>query len=166
MDRNSWQTPEYFLKLVRAVGPIGLDPCAGKNTDIGLINFRERGLDVDWAVPDRTLFFCNPPYGRALKSWTDKILEEVNRYGFPISGVVLTPVRTDAEWWCRLFRRADRVVAWRSNTLGTRISFIDPETGKAPGRNDHASCVFLFSDDSNIRIRFSEVFSLHGTGLK
>lgn len=44
--------------------------------------------------------YMNPPYGLALRAWTDKAVAEV-RNGNALFVVGLVPVKTDTQWWQR-----------------------------------------------------------------
>lgn len=186
IDRNTWQTPKFFLDLVSMVAPIGVDPCAGPDTRIGRVNIPQSdlicGLKADWCILQNPgeIWFCNPPYGRHLSGpidcnapvfskgeivgrgvgWARKIVQQ----GAVCAGIALVPVRTDATWWCELYETCDSCLAWKSEGR-SRLSFTDPTTGLARAGNDHASCVFFFGNNQ-LRERFLSVFSEHGTRLK
>lgn len=163
MARHDWQTPRFFIDLVREVAPIALDPCSAGKMGWGAKNYIESddGLTKDWYIPPGQLFYCNPPYGRALSDWSRKIISSCG------PGIALVPVRTDAAWWVSLFSASLHCVAWRSPVFGTRIQFVNPDTGKPGEQNNHASCVFYFGEKgSQQAAKFVEVFSKHGLVLK
>ncbi len=115
-ETHTWMTPESFLELVRAVGPIGLDPCtsADNPTSAQTYMYPEHGdgLELNWVavgVYAAGLVFCNPPYGRALGAWAAKCAEEA-RLGAEI--ILLVPARPDTAWFDRLWG-ADALLLWR-----------------------------------------------------
>jgi hypothetical protein len=138
-DDDTWQTPPDELEMVRRVGEIFLDPATALSnpTKAALycaLGHREphlaNGLLAPWktllrCAPEETrnpLVFLNPPYGRALAAWTEKVIKEAAR-GAQI--ITLTPSRTDTNWWQDLAQAA---------TAGQfrkgRITFYDSRTGK------------------------------------
>lgn len=141
-----WTTPRSFLERVERIGPIGIDPCgnraSGQIADLvclgpgegalmegrHLVNVSfEDGLLADWgafAPPSSgRLAFANPPYGRAIVEWVEKMCREGER-GVEI--VALLPSRTGVKWMQR------RV--WRSAVAGRfwdgRIQFGNPPPPK------------------------------------
>lgn len=87
-EKMTWQTPGYFLDLVRAVGPIAFDPCApAKGNPTGADVLMRQGapgescgLSIDWSggvappedlADDPGLIFVNPPYGPHLSGLVD-----------------------------------------------------------------------------------------------
>jgi hypothetical protein len=74
-SRQDWLTPDWFLDLVRSVGPIDLDPAAPMNNATGARSFFSRSWDCRAAGEWRGecglsgawirlgLAFINPPYG-------------------------------------------------------------------------------------------------------
>lgn len=167
-EKMDWQTPDYFLDLVRAVAPIALDPCApvDGNPTGAAVTIRQGpvscGLRADWRAITTGrdgLAFVNPPYGAHLggdidpdyrimrkpkgeigrgRGWARKIIAETG-----IDRLVLVPARTDAEWWAELFDASDERLLWRSPKLGARIKFRDASTGRLVTGNTSASTVFF-----------------------
>jgi hypothetical protein len=74
-SRQDWLTPNWFLDLVRSVGPIDLDPAAPMDNATGARSFYSRSWDCksagEWrgecglsgAWTRSGLAFINPPYG-------------------------------------------------------------------------------------------------------
>lgn len=106
--RDDWETPEHVLVLVRRLGPIMIDPCAGPTTWIGRVNVTaaQDGLTWRWC---RGIAYVNPPYSR-LREWAAKVDQEA-RTGCRI--VSLVPSRTDTRWWRTITERASCVLFWR-----------------------------------------------------
>jgi phage N-6-adenine-methyltransferase len=185
-ERQDWQTPRWFIDLVRRVGPIALDPATSVDNPTGARGFYAQGfvdcgLAADWSFrASGGLTFCNPPYGAHLsgpvepdhrimrkgklvgvgRGWAQKI---VQHHG---ETIVLVPVRTETEWWRTLFAWADLVLFWSSPEHGCRISFVNPDTGKPQQGSNLASTVFyrapMYGGAEGCR-RFRDVFSPHGT---
>lgn len=121
---HTWQTPESFLELVRAIGPIALDPCTsvGNPTKAAvwctgrLMHMTnpprviDDGLTAPWTqYAEGGLVYVNPPYGRALGAWAAKCVEEA-RLGAEI--VLLVPARPDTQWFEHLWH-ADALLFWK-----------------------------------------------------
>lgn len=108
---NTWFTPR---SVIETLGPFDLDPCtqsfrpfdtAAKHVceDAG-----EDGLTMAW----RGRVWLNPPYGRNIKAWLDRLREHGN-------GVALVFGRTETAWGQDCISGADAV-----NFLKGRLSFI------------------------------------------
>jgi hypothetical protein len=80
---NNWQTPEWFLDLVRQLGDIALDPATNSTNPTRATKFITAehdpcGLLADWS--DDGVIYCNPPYGRGhMDPWAGKIIYEAER---------------------------------------------------------------------------------------
>lgn len=184
--RQDWRTPEWFLDLVRRVGPIGLDPATSPANPTFAEQFfapappilpvfgrwlGDDGLRCVWPV-DR-LTFVNPPYGPHLsgpvepdyqiiregeligvgRGWAEKIASHEGER------IALVPVRTETAWWGRMFYASDLVLFWGSPVYGSRISFVNPDTGRPQQGSNLASTVFYRGPQPE---RFADVFAPHG----
>lgn len=179
--RQDWQTPEWFLDLVRSVGPIALDPCTTVLNPSGALKYITQepgscGLSCDWSRGSG-LAFINPPYGRHLSGpvdpgkeirvngdlvgtgtgWAERIAQDKGEW------IALVPTRTDATWWHTLLHASEACLLWRSPTRGSRIQFVDPSTGKPRGGSTLASSVFYCGMR---QWRFEEVFEEHGAMIE
>lgn len=94
-------TPRKVIDLVVAcMGGIDLDPCsdpchhvpAGKHFTI-----EDDGLNQIWAGR----VYMNPPYGRKIGQWVEKLAAEYER-GNVTEAIALVPARVDTRWWDRL----------------------------------------------------------------
>lgn len=147
---HDWNTPEDILDLVRAVGPIGLDPCSNDRSTVnaGLAwDKGHDGLKRPWS--GRGLVFVNPPYGKEIGGWMAKCCEEA-AHGIEI--VALVPARTDARWFQDYGFTAQRICFWRG-----RICFVGGASS-AP----FPSAVLYWGANAP---RFSMVFGSRGTIL-
>jgi hypothetical protein len=109
---NSWETPEWFLELVRRVDDIAFDPCTNSTNPTGARQFvtaedEPCGLFCDW--PDDGLIFINPPFGRGyMDPWVAKIIAEVAR-----GREVVALVRGDSSTrWARELIKASRLICY------------------------------------------------------
>jgi len=132
--RMDWNTPECVLEKVRKVGAIGLDPCSNAHSKVkASAAWLSGGLEVDWS--GFGLVYVNPPYGRDLKAWAEKIATEADR-GTEI--IALVPARTDTKWFRRLFFQCACVCLWSG-----RITFVG-----APSPAPFPSAVFYFGSNT------------------
>jgi hypothetical protein len=190
-ERQDWRTPEWFLELVRSVGPIALDPATAKHNPTKAAQFYSPeipmvtpgwlgpcGLASEWSA--RGLTFVNPPYGAHLSGPVEpgyRIMRKGQLVGVGRGWaqkiarhhgetIALVPVRTETEWWRTLFAWADLVLFWSSPEHGCRISFVNPDTGKPQQGSNLASTVFyrapIMLGAEGCR-RFRDAFSPHGT---
>jgi hypothetical protein len=81
----------------------------------------------------------NPPYARGvIDLFADRLLAEVQAHP-TLQAAVLTNAATTSGWWKRLARRSDAVVFF-----GSRLAFIDGDTGKPVHGNAMGQTLFLF----------------------
>lgn len=99
--RDDWRSQEDILQYVRAMGSIGLDPCAAPEE---IYHFAKRnysgpkgngkdGLRRRWH--GRGLVYSNPPYGRRLHHWVQKAVDSAPRLQGKDQILMLLPSRTD-----------------------------------------------------------------------
>ena len=101
-----WATPEdFFDQCVEEFGTFDLDPAANAENAKADRFFTENddGLAQEW-IGD--LVWLNPPYGRAIKDWVSKALEEFDA-GNAKRIVMLLPARTDTRWFWSFYERPD-----------------------------------------------------------
>jgi phage N-6-adenine-methyltransferase len=91
----AWSTPQNFFDELHTKWGFELDVCASiQNAKVDhFFDEQEDGLNQDWSP-----FVCwmNPPYGREIKKWMAKALDESHK-GATV--VCLVPARTDTSWW-------------------------------------------------------------------
>lgn len=142
-------TPPEILEPVKKYfgGQIGLDPATEKDNPTGAQEFFYEnmlgegidGLVAPWSWYD--LVFVNPPYGRALREWVEKIGEEV-KYNLPL--VALLPgQRFETEWWqrCLIVPELTAVVLIRR-----RVKFLRRDGTRAKS-NPYGSMLYIFNGD-------------------
>jgi site-specific DNA-methyltransferase (adenine-specific) len=104
-DSNEWFTPERILAPVRAVlGGIDLDPCSNETAqrDVQALRYyteADDGLAQSW---QSDTLFMNPPYGRSIGAWTDRLIRAYTS-GEAREAIALLPGRTDTDWFTPLF---------------------------------------------------------------
>lgn len=121
--RMDWNTPQEIVDLLLAGWPDGvdLDPCHNPDSIVGArftYDEEQDGLAQPWDIPrPGGLVYVNPPYGKALPAWADKVQAERDHSR---NIVVLVPARTDTRWWRTMVRGASCVVflAGRLRFLG------------------------------------------------
>lgn len=159
---NDLNTPEWILELVRALGPIVLDPCHNPWSTVGALftaslHDGEDGLSFSWLEVVQALgpglVYVNPPYGYGppvkeglthgpplLPGWSSKIAEEAAA-GCEI--VSLTPLAPDTEWYRRLRGTCNARV-----DVDKRVSFPGGKHGTGQIRNEifyHGPRRYLFA---------------------
>lgn len=181
-SRNQrWQTPEWFLDLVREIGPIAFDPATAPDNPTGAARFLteyDHGLIHTW--PTDGLVYCNPPYGRHLSGDVDpsKLIIKTDKdtgidwiEGFGTGwaakmaqhdgeATYLVPARPETEWWRTLFDWCDMKLFWSSPEYGARINFVDPASGKKKNGSSFPNSVFYRGPNV---AQFCRVFGPHGT---
>ena len=90
-----WSTPQTFFDTLHTEFQFEVDVCAtSENAKCETFFTPETdGLSQKWA-PKRC--WMNPPYGKTIKTWMAKALNE-SRKGALV--VCLVPARTDTAWW-------------------------------------------------------------------
>ncbi len=105
-------TPRGFLDLVHSVfdDDPDLDPCSNSLTAPNVrarqhFTAAEDGLNRAW----HGRVFMNPPYGRDIVGWIEKLRREFEQ-GNVLEAIALLPARTDTEWFNTLTAKTDDAV--------------------------------------------------------
>lgn len=104
-DSDAWFTPDKILIPVRAMfGVIDLDPCSNETAQRDVQARRyyteaDDGLSQPWNADS---LFMNPPYGRSIGTWTDRLIRAYTA-GEARTALALLPGRTDTDWFTPLF---------------------------------------------------------------
>lgn len=100
-ETDEWYTPKEIIESVLKVfgGQIDVDPCSNSSTDPNIpaeVHFTkdENGLTKPWFGR----IYMNPPYGRDIKDWVLKLIEEYQK-GNVEEAIALVPARIDTEWF-------------------------------------------------------------------
>ncbi len=90
---EEWETPQALFDTLDREFDFTLDPCATKeNTKCErFYTIEDDGLVQDW-IGERV--FMNPPYGRNISQWMQKLATSECQLG-----VALVHARTDTRWW-------------------------------------------------------------------
>jgi hypothetical protein len=110
-ESNQWNTPKHIVgAVVDVLEVIDLDPCSndGEPNVPAITHYRkdDDGLVYEWAGR----VYMNPPYGREIAWWVQKLVEEFE-LGEVTEAIALVPSRTDTEWF-RTFREYPRCFIW------------------------------------------------------
>lgn len=105
-----WYSPKHIVDMIRERhGIIICDPASDGNNSTAdpieghYFTKKEDGLNQDWIGK---LTYVNPPYGRVIKKWVIKALEEFDN-GNSETIVMLLPSRTDTIWFHLLYEHWD-----------------------------------------------------------
>lgn len=156
-DDCEWYTPPEILDLIYQVMDIDLDPASlYPATVLARKHYTKQtdGLSKPW----RGNIFLNPPYGREVGKWIDK-LEEEWRSCHIKNAIILIHAKTDTKWFGKIADMAAEMCCWRG-----RITFQSPD-GKN-GKGTFPSLLILLSTDKEIRYKFHDTFCSKGTMWK
>jgi hypothetical protein len=150
----SSESPEHYTpkKIIEAVitvlGTIDLDPCSNSKESPSVPALEHFTVDDDGlSMPWYGRIYMNPPYGRAIGGWTEKLAAEYEA-GNVTEAIALVPGRIDTQWWQSLGFR------YPACFYTGRLTFI--------GNDDPApfpSTIFYLGEDI---AKFYEVFSAIG----
>ena len=148
-NTGDWYTPPEIVEAVRELfGIIDLDPCSNSHEAPNvpaLVHFtrEDDGLSRPWSGR----VYLNPPYGKGIGPWIEKVREEYEA-GRVTAAVVLVKAATDTRWFRLLSERYPRCeVAGRLKFSGC----------KAPA--PFPSVLFYLGDEVQ---RFADVFGRFG----
>ena len=121
--QDEWPTPPHIIEAaVAALGGIDLDPCASSAGRVPATTcYTEEDDGLDPWKPWAGRVYMNPPYGRVITAWVERLITEYNQ-GNVTAFVALVPARTDTAWWQYL---ADSLVC----LVRGRLTFGDAEQG-------------------------------------
>ena len=146
---GDWYTPPEIVEAVRELfGIIDLDPCSNSHEAPNvpaLVHFtrEDDGLSRPWFGR----VYLNPPYGKGIGPWIEKVREE-HEAGRVTAAVVLVKAATDTRWFRVLSERYPRCeVAGRLKFSGCK--------NPAP----FPSVLFYLGDEVQ---RFADVFGRFG----
>jgi len=126
-------------EIIRHLGQVDLDPCAGVSTYIGLTNYAiERGED-GLTLPWFGFVYCNPPFSQK-ELWAKRMAEHGN-------GLLVLPERGSAPWFGPL-----ALTAGKYFVMGKKINFLG-----GPSSNNLGSVFFPFGPKAVERVRTWEL---------
>lgn len=103
-DSYEWYTPEHIArKAFDFLGGIELDPASSEAANQMIhaqryYSIEDNGLEQSWVA---TTVWMNPPYGRELPDWIEKLASEYEA-GHIMEALALVPARPDTAWFKRL----------------------------------------------------------------
>jgi len=153
--RNEWQTPQSIIEhAVTALGSIDLDPCSTSKYDARVpakwhFTAEDNSLAQHW----EGRVWLNPPYGRAITPWIEKLHTEYESGGVT-AAVVLVPARTDTRWWQEL---ADYPYC----ALRGRVQFVREDTGKKGHPSFPSAAVYLGPQLSRFATAFADIGTIY-----
>jgi len=122
-------------EIVRCLGLVDLDPCAGPSTYIGRTNYAiergEDGLKLPWSG----FVYCNHPFSQK-ELWIERMIEHEN-------GLLVLPERGSAPWFGPL-----AITLGKYFVMGKKINFLG-----GPSSNNLGSVFFPFGNEAVERIR-------------
>ena len=137
-EKTTWRTP---LWIRDTFGVFGLDPCAcsldpTRMATLGLTE-ADNGLETPWGN-DIHLAFVNPPFGRGIEGWLDKVLCE------GVDTLFLCPARVETRWFHEyIWNSADGVLFFNK-----RVQYVDPATDKSVPGAGFPSCLVAFGREA------------------
>ena len=144
----TWRTPDNVLEPVRSIAPIGLDPATDSENPTRANMYytpATSGLVLGWS--GFGLVYCNPPYGRVIGPWVERMAWFGNLHETEVIGLV--PARVDTAWWQDNIVTAAAICFWRG-----RLKF--------KGAKDAAPFPSALAYWGPRPERFREVFGPHG----
>ncbi len=156
---DTFLTPPHVLDAVCELGPIDFDPCPHPAAEASKRAWHHKpypeqdGLRVPWAKfqPHGGITFVNPPYGRELSAWADKMASETAN-----AIVCLVPARVDTKWWQTL---AKHTVAWCA--ISGRLKFYDASGAETRHSAPFPSAICLLHR-SKLLFKFQQSFQKLG----
>lgn len=146
---TTWQTPPELLQPVRDYfgGVIPFDAATAVNNPTGAAAYAAGdaaadiaavvdGLAERWAKYDGT--FVNPPYGKVLREWLAKMVDEARE------GAVIIALLPCARWEQGYFQAA-LCAANAACFIRKRVNFIRPSTGDRVAGNPYANFFLGFN---------------------
>jgi hypothetical protein len=122
------------------------------------------GLSERWYVPEQTVCFVNPPYGRTLHLWTAKMAQEGSTVIADANAhlIALIPSRTGTGYWDQyIWPFVDAVCFWSGGTKHpSRMCFYDLNGRPATTGATFDAAVLYFGKQ---RERFKAEFEAYGT---
>lgn len=135
---DSWITPRWLLDRL---GPFDLDPCACIQQPWPTAEVMLTELDDGLLMPWKGFVWCNPPYGKAIGAW-------LNRMAIHQNGIALVFARTET----RAF--FDYVWPFVNSALFLegRLTFHTPGGGSAPANSGGPSVLLAYGSTADQRL--------------
>lgn len=138
---DSWITPKW---LIEKIGPFDLDPCASDPQPWPCAEKQYTVEDNGLMAPWFGMVFANPPYGRQLDAW-------LNRLSLHGNGIALVFARTDtAAFFRHVWPQADSLLFIRG-----RLTFHYPD-GSRPKKGHNSggpSVLIAYGKQADVRLQ-------------
>lgn len=123
--RQNWRTPPELFDQLNDLFNFKLDVASDGDNALCDRYYTpdEDALSQSWNAGNGNWSWCNPPYGRGLKDWIHKAVEESNK-GARIA--LLAFACTDTKWFREAWHSAREI--W---FFSGRIKFLDPDNPDA-----------------------------------
>lgn len=147
-DSEEWYTPQHIIdSVIELFGEIDLDPCSNSkvNPNVKAREYytqNDNGLEKPW----HGKVYMNPPYGRVISDWVEKVCSEYE-CGNLTDAILLLPARTDTAWMAKVREFPRCYVRGRLKFSGSENSAPFPNV-----------VVYMGSSTND----FIDVFSKHG----
>lgn len=138
---TEWFTPPEILAPVRDIlgDPIPLDPCTTEENPTKACRFFtpvNNGLIQPWGASA----FVNPPYGRELYSWVEKVVLEAS-LGVRIILLVSASSRWDQERWQKMY--SPELTTFLM--IKGRVKFLSSDNTRASGSPPYPSVMYFYN---------------------
>ena len=152
-ESPEWYTPPHIIdRVVRVLGSIDLDPCSNSHDAPNVPATRHYTRESDGPAQRwEGRVYLNPPYGRGLAAWVDKLCDSYAA-GCVHEAVALLPAGPDTQWYQRL-RQYPRCF------LTGRLKFGSPQGGGG-GATFASLVVYLGPHGERFRAAFADLGDL------
>lgn len=174
LTTDYWTTPDnitkgiikflsYYKEIDWGNNSYDLDCCANEiNTKVkdNFITEKENALAVEW---NGKRIWCNPPYSRGnVEAFINKAISEVKNSDKDV--IMLLNVDCSTKYFSKIVNNAKAIVY----VTGSRIKFINMETGEVGGNPTKPSMFVLFSSrkqpDQFVHSYYVDLKLLEGAG--
>lgn len=141
-ESDDYCSPTVVIVSLRKLGRIALDPCSNKHSIVpARVKLTRKRRSEAGSLAVAWLPYCyggfayvNPPYGRVMPLWAEKIVHE---YKSGCEIVALVAARVDTRWWDTMIEHATAVCYWRG-----RITFVGRPGNGQPAKFPSAVLYF------------------------
>jgi hypothetical protein len=139
-EQVEWYTPAWVFEALGL--HFDLDPCHPVERlpwvpANRVLTINDDGLSSAWDG----LIWCNPPYGRFISPWLERMAKHKN-------GVALIFARTDCAWFHDYIGNADSILF-----LNRRIKFVDAQQVPSAGSPGSGSMLVAWGDEACSALR-------------
>lgn len=128
-SRGDWETPRFLFDCYNSFHNFTLDAAADDDNHLCKEYFakRDNALTKSW----KGRVWLNPPYGRGMKDFIKKALQEGKLKHYDILTMLL-PARTDTKWFQALWQQDCGLVVFDFLTGRLKFTINGKEIGTAP----------------------------------